>query len=337
MTNPPTTSGSSSSTRSTDNAPVRRGHGDTFTPIELPLSEWAKLEYPQFVAAVRDLMSRFVRERLNFYRTHHRNKAWWANFLRGAMVAAGCAGILFTAAASAARFAQLDEANATGDLLLLVLALLSYAVMAVLSLIDRGIEGSGSYFRAIASIMAIRDQWTAYQFDELAATLKKDASEEEVGAARTLRIERARALCAAVDAISSKEIGEWKGAYETSVKSLADTAASGVEAMSGKFDAAIAAFKQEAAKRAADEAEAAKSATPAAINLAISGEAKGAAKVWIDGQLRGEGDHRSFAFTGLTRGPHVLKVTLSGEGATRTAERAFVLTSEVMDVSVDIK
>ena len=337
MTIPPTTSGSSSSTRSTDRVPVRRGRGDTFTPIELPISEWGELDYPQFVEAVRKLMSGFARERLTFYRTQHRNKAWWANFVRGAMVVAGVAGILFTASASAVRFAQLDDAAAEADLLLLVMALISYSVMAALALIDRGIEGSGSYFRAIASIMAIRDQWTAYQFDELAATLQKTELDEEIAAARTLRIERARTFCAAIDGISLREIGEWKGAYETALQSLASTATSGVETMGGKFDAAIAAFKQEAAKRATDQAEAAKAATPAAINLVITGEAKGTAKVWIDGQLRGEGEHRGFAFTGLTRGAHVVKVTLSSEGVSRTAERTFVLASEVMDVEVDLK
>jgi hypothetical protein len=117
-----------------------------------------------------------------------------------------------------------------------------------------------------------------------------------------------RQYCTDLDAITTKELTEWRSAFQASLTELSTAAKTGLAAAQTalsdaiKADVADAKAAADEAKRAADAAKAA--SLPANLNLTIANAPGGEAVVTIDGNVAARGPERTFALANLTQGNH---------------------------------
>ncbi|HYI41736.1 MAG TPA: hypothetical protein VE053_15620 [Allosphingosinicella sp.] len=317
--------------------------GSTFSDLELvpPLDP---KDSERSVATLRKAVERYKDDRFDWYLDQMRRRSRLVNGLPGASALLGVVGILSTTGAVVVRTLNaatvIDWTN--GDLLLAGAAVVAYTLMSAGLLYERLIEGSGGYFRAAEAVVAIRDLWSAYQFEDVARSLApaKQGAEE---------LERwrvpAEAFCKALDKIVAAELTEWQAAYHTAAKLRSDTSEEGLKAAlaeiklsadSAASSAAEAARKAEEAAKAAADANA-----PATLDLSL-GTAKtgGTAVIKIDGKEVARGlDQRSFSITQLRQGEHHVRVefTPSAAGGTMVPfEKSIRLGSGITEATVAV-
>jgi len=297
----------------------------TFESIDLKIDGFKASPYPEFVTKLRAELLAYKDKRFAFFELQQRNSKW-VNIVRRSMVWFGSAGVFATALAAGVRIYSLMpgplQSNlqaSSYDVTLLVIAVVLYAAMGAALFFERTAEGVGSYFRSIVAILAIRDLWNAYEFKaaRLAAEPAPKAPEEEL-AAKKLYLDEAYAFCKALDTITTQELTEWRGAFQTSMTQLSTAATTGLAASQTALSEAIKADVA-TAKAAADEAkraaEAAKEATrSAALNVTIVHAAAGTATITVDDQEVAKGLGRSFAISGQSQGLHKVRVEVAGAG-----------------------
>lgn len=317
----------------------RRNRGTTFSDFD-PRSPLDPGKPDEAIAALRAAVRAYKNERFNYYAGQMSGRTDVVNGSPRIVAGLGVAGIVLTSAAVVVRALSLPDVAILrwtgGDLVLLALAAGAYTVMAALQLYARLTEAPGGYFRAAATIVAIRDLWTEYQFAEIARGLVPADSD---GARE---IERWRApiqeFCEKLDAIVAKELTDWQAAYAATAQLRTETAEKGLQAALTELKTSAEAAAT-AARAAADAAAAGR--LPASLNLTL-GTATTAGKmvVKIDGTKAGEGNgQRSFALAGLTQGEHVIRVefTPAAAGGTMTPyEKAVLLRGGINDVSIPV-
>lgn len=296
------------------------------------------------VENLREAVRTYKDDRFNYYQKLMRRRSDVVNGLPYGAGALAVIGILFTAGAVVARTLGLAKLVGEGaDLVMMAVAVVAYALMSAGLLYERLTESSGGYFRAIATIVAIRELWTAYQFDEIGRSL---APKDTDGAKE---IERwhvpIKEFCKALDAIVAKEMTDWQAAYEATAKLRSDTANEGLKAVITELKAsadAAATSAKEAAKKA-DEAATALAATraPATLNLSLgAATTAGTAIIKIDGTEVAKGtNQRSFSIGQLTQGVHQIRIefTPSANGSAMAPyEKAIDLKGGINDATITV-
>ena len=310
--------------------------------LDIAINALVAKSVDEFKIELRKILDDRTKANLHYYGWVRSQRHSFAEYFRNIIALLGGAALLLTVAAAIARALSLAKvARLSGypnaDVWLIAAAVLTYALMSAALLYERSTEGSGTYFRALATGMKLRDLWNAYQFDDLQRELEPadpdDAKEKQRW------IAPARDYCAKLDALAATELDQWKTGFSKTIDDLKtltdDGLKSGLES--------VKASAKEAADAAKAAAEAAKAMTAqnaaATINLTLTGTTAGSAKVFIDSKKVAEGKQRSFAVTGLIPGPHVLKVewTPTVPGAdTAIAESAYALTNGINAVSIAI-
>jgi len=317
--------------------------GSTFDPIEFDLKAWPQSDYTAFVEQLRQKLVGLTKKRIDWYQGQHRASRW-VNSARTLMIWLGTIAVLLTAVAAGLRvYLAAYKIDGFSDIVVMGLALLFYALMAAVSFFERSAEGSGHYFRSILAILAIRDLWTAYQFKDVQMQLsipKPPTDAAELLAAKQRWLDAARQYCTDLDAIATKELTEWRGAFQTSLTELSSAAKTGLAAAQTALSDAVKADVADA-KAAADEAkraaEAAKAAVkPASLNLTVTNAPGGEAIVTIDGAVAARGPERTFAFANLTQGEHSLRVDVpaAADGKAKAIAQIISLPGGITNLSV---
>jgi hypothetical protein len=311
--------------------------GSTFDPIRLEIQQVNSSNYDDFVKSLRRSVEEIKNKRDKYY-WNLRNEYNWVNRARQWMVLLGSGGIVLTAAAAAIRiFGATSDATSPillglpfnkWDIPLLVSALLLYGLMAACAFYERTSEGAGGYFRSILAGIGIRDQWTAYQFQDASLMLEPvpSAGSSEDREMRKRWLDAAEKFAKGIDAITAKELTEWRDAYTAAMKALSDAASEGLRTSHKALD--------EAVREAKEAAEVARNASkPATLNVTITAPKPGEATISIDGRRVASGTGRSFAITNLSQGEHVIRVDVADAGGILTAEQAVNLSPGIKDLT----
>ena len=293
--------------------------GNTFRPIDLDVATLMPLNYPEFVLELRKRLRAAMTARYDWYNDQTKRHRW-VNPTRSVMVWAGALAALATALAAGLRVYEAMPGNILSeskwDIALLMLAIVLYACVGAAAFLEKGTEGVGGYFRSIMAVIAVRDQWTAYEFKDANLLLELDAPADPaaIAAAKKKWLEAAEAFVKGIDAVATQELTEWRGAFQTAMTQLSTAATTGLAAAQTalgeavKTDAATAKAAADDAKRAA---EAAKAATKSAsLNITIAYSGAGKAVVKVDGHTVAQGEGRSFAAKDLTQGDQVVRVEI---------------------------
>jgi hypothetical protein len=173
--------------------------------------------------------------------------------------------------------------------------LIIYAVMGAISFYEKGSDKTTSYFREVATILAIRDLWTKFQFAVLKELLGVSGTTDPttITAARDRICTLAESFCADVDKLATGELAEFRTEFLASLADFDEVSRKGRDEISKQIaEGAKLAEKAaaDAAKAAADAAAALKAAENAAkpgfLNLTITGDFDDEVAVMIAGVER---------------------------------------------------
>ena len=266
------------------------------------------------LSSLRAAVRQYKDVRLDWYVGQMQSRSRLANGVPGIAAALGVIGLLMTSAMVIARALALSGLNPwkNADVVIAAIAVVAYAAMSAVLLYERLTEGSGGYFRAVATVVAIRDLWTAYDFDEIGRSLAPASPDPAA------EMERWRApietFCKALDGIVANELVAWQAAYQATAR-LRDGAADeglrhAVIELKTSAEAAASAARADAQK--AEEATRAASAArlTATLNLSLgSAVTQGSAIILLDGAEQSKGrNQRSFSISGLSQGIHHIRV-----------------------------
>src|SRR5262249_52164846 len=160
-------------------------------------------------------LEEFRKTRSSFYENLRRSNSCWANGARAVLAILGAIALFLTALVAALRLAPETLPSLKGtdaDKVVLLGVLVIYAIMAAINFYEKGSDKTTSYFRQIATILAIRDLWTRVQFAILKelVTLKNTADATATDATRAKILELAESFCVDVDKVATGELGEFK-------------------------------------------------------------------------------------------------------------------------------
>lgn len=257
----------------------------SFRPVWLDfatLSNGAPEGLLKFATDLRGALDERRKSRYSFYNGRRRDAAV-ALEMRKWLAWLGAAGIVLTAAATAARFGWEKSGY---DRTFLILTMFCYAGMAGIAFYERSLSLASAYFRHVGILLAMRDVWTRFQFEVLAELCAAAAGGQAVEAAARDRIAAlAQAAWNDIEALTRGEQESWQGEVLASLKELATVADSGrntVEARLAQMEKDVAAADLVRAERAAG---AARAKAPALLTLSIKGSFDGPVAVSIDDEL----------------------------------------------------
>jgi hypothetical protein len=269
-------------------APPGRPRSSTFSSIRLAAETLPPLPFDQFVSVVVGKLAELKSERAAFYEGLRRSNSRWANGARAVLAILGALALLLTSIAAAIRLAPNTLPFITGaeaDRPVLVGILVIYAVMGAISFYEKGSDKTSSYFRQIATILAIRDLWTRLQFalaKEL-MPLKGSVDPATTDPARLRILALGEAFCVDLDKASTGELAEFRTEFMTSLADLEAASKKGTDEMTKLLDERLKAAEKAAvdaktaADKAASDARAAvkaveEAARPGFLNLTVVGE-----------------------------------------------------------------
>jgi len=271
---------------------------NTFRSIRLDPQKLAALAFSEFVKALLDELRLLKRERSAFYEELRRSNARWANGGRAVLAILGALALLLTSLAAAIRLAPdavpflgaaaqggNAAANAGPDRGVLVAVLVIYAVMGAISFYERGSDKTTSYFRQIATILAIRDLWTKLQFSVLKElmALKDSTDATAADASRSRILALAETFCVDLDKVATGELAEFRTEFQASLVELDNASKKGTDDVTKQLEESAKAAEKAAqeaktaAEKAASEAKAAAKALedatkPGFLNLTVTGD-----------------------------------------------------------------
>jgi len=272
----------------------------TFRTVNLErLKLHSVTEVPAYAKALYDELRRIKRLRVAYYQDLRSGYSSVLG-LRRNLIRLGIVALLATAISAAAqitgtkKFWFIDDVVTWG----LGSALLAYALMTALSFYESATANSSAYFRSNAIIVAFRDLWEQYEFDQVGILAEWAAGADPV-ATKTELLATARALIAAMDTLSRTELDDWRGEVQTSLAQLAAIGKEGLASVKielrAEYDQRLAKL-EEAAKRAY-------------VTLTINGDFVGEAELTIDGKQTIHTAQRQIALPEMTPGPHGIKAS----------------------------
>ncbi|MDB4890484.1 MAG: hypothetical protein JWL61_2339 [Gemmatimonadetes bacterium] len=275
---------------SDEGVPTPVGRGNTFISIDVEVQRLANLQFAEFVNELMGKAERTKKERAIYFERLRSRSSYWANNLRFWLAGFGVAGFVLTIAASVARF-QWETSGA--DKLLLIAALMFYAVMGAISAFDRWTDKTTTYFRHVGVLLSIRDLWTKLQFEVLRElTALGTVLDETAEPAARQRIQLlVEAFSMDADKISNTEQAEWRTELLASRSELEAVSKQGVDTTTAGIQESIKAAAKFAdeAKAAAERAEtaakiAADAGRPGSVNLTIVADFDDEVTISVDGR-----------------------------------------------------
>jgi hypothetical protein len=269
-------------------------------------------------------LARLKTERTLFYEKLWRANSRWANGGRAVLAILGALALFLTALAAAIRLAPKSLPFGLGDNAdqgVLVAILIIYAVMGAIGFYEKGSDRTSSYFRQIATILAIRDLWTKFQFDLTKELMSvKDATDAATTDPARLRIlALGQTFNGEVDKVATGELAEFRTEFLASLAELDAAAKKGAEEITKLLDDRLKATEKAAADakaladRAAAEARAAVKAAedaskPGFVNLSVSGEFDGELVVFVNEKEVARSSGKTIALEGRSPGPAKIEV-----------------------------
>jgi hypothetical protein len=189
--------------------------------------------------------------------------------------------------------------------------------MAAISFIERSSAASAGYFRYIGVIVAIRNLWTQFQFEQLkllqGTTIGDSASEVR---ARAALADLAQNYCTQLDSIAAGEGETWREEFKASLTELGNLSRSRLTEVETQLKAHAQEMKQIADKQAADK--------PVFVNLTIDGDFDGQATIYVDGSEKTKTKLKTLALGAIAPGQRVFRVTAQKSGVALEAEKAML-------------
>lgn len=302
-----------------DAAPDQKynARGDNnFRPVWLDfdkLAPEAPVSLRDFADQLRAALNERRKSRYGFYNGRRAQYAWVLN-LRSALAWLGAAGIVLTALATAAHFRWPNDDH---DGVLLVIAMVCYAVMAGISFYERSLNLAAAYFRSVGILIGMRDIWTRLQFELLAELRAATVGGADVEVpARDRMAALAQAAWSDMEALTRGEQENWQGEVLASLKDLATAAEGG----RGTVETRLTQMEKDAAAAATARADrttaAARAKAPALLTVTLSGDFAGRAEVLIDEQPVADTQTAEVALKPRPAGPVHLSATARDSAGT---------------------
>jgi hypothetical protein len=297
--------------------------GNTFDPIELDAAKLAaEPDFSRYVDALTGKVELLTDERAGYY-NGLRAKGSWVNGCRRALIWLGGLALLLTALATVMRIAppisDKPPPFPNFDAFLLILVLTLYAVMAAISFVERSSAAANGYFRHISVIVAIRNLWTQFQFEQLkllqGTTVGDPAS---VARARAGLAELAQNYCTQLDSIAAGEGETWRDEFKASLTELGTLSQSRLT----EVETQLKAQRDEIKHMTDKQAEAKAAEKPVFVNLTIAGDFEGEATIFVDGSEKTRTKLKALALGAIVPGQRVFRVVAQKAGGRLEAEKA---------------
>jgi hypothetical protein len=288
---------------------------NTFSSIRLDPQELAALTFDKFVRVLLSKLDHVKTERLLFYENLRRTNSLWANGGRAVLAILGAFALFLTALAAAIRLAPKSlpfavKDGSTADQGVLVTILIIYALMGAIGFYEKGSDRTSSYFRQIASILAIRDLWTKFQFDLVKELLPikvtTDPSTTDPARLRILTI--GQALVTDIDKVATGELTEFRTEFLASLAELDAAAKKGSEEITKILDDRLKAAEKEATDARAAIKAAEDARKPGFVNLSVTGEFDSELVVFVSGNEAARSSGKTVALDGRLPGPTKIEV-----------------------------
>jgi hypothetical protein len=276
----------------------------TLNPINLNVISYTD-RAPKYKDFLTDLLQKLIdtrKDRFDYYESLRAKRARYANGSRIALAILGGVGVLLTTFAAVYRNSGATGTSDTLATFALDAALILYGAMGALSFFERAADWTGTYFRALDVVLAIRDLWTKFEFDTLKALLIASPDDEtSQKTARDKVLELVQTLCTDIDKLTTDELKQWHEKFVSSLtdaKTIADKALDDIKKQQEDDSKA----KQEAEKAAQEAAK------PALLNLTINGDFDGDASILVDDTVVAQTHLKSYTIANIPPGPRKIEV-----------------------------
>jgi hypothetical protein len=214
--------------------------------------------------------------------------------------------------------------------ILLLGAFVTYAIMGGITLFEKIAGGTDTYFRAITSILSIRDLRTALQFDWTKTVLSIDEKDPAaLKKARTDLVSSAETFATEVDKITKAEVGQWQAGFTAAMTAAGTMATKGLDDVKSSLDDL--AKRQDAAAKAV--ADAAKLAT---VNVKIEGDFDGEARILVDNVERVRTHLKSYPVDAIQQGIRKIEIFATRGGKAVAAAAAVDCKAGLQDVTLTL-
>lgn len=296
--------------------------GNTFNPIKLDASALAgETDFDKYVEILTTKVKQLTDERAGYY-NNLREQGSWVNASRSWLIYLGAGSLLLTALATVMRIAppisKKPPPFENFDAFLLIVVLVLYAVMAVISFVERSSAAAAGYFRHIGVIVSIRNLWTQFQFEQLKLLQKTKAGGISEAEARAALAALAQDYCVQLDSIAAGEGETWREEFKASLTELGNLSQTRLTEVETQLKAQRAELKQVADKRA--QARAAEK--PVMVKLTVAGGFDGEAIVYVDGTENTRTKLKTLTLGEIAPGRRVFRVVAQKAGTRLEAEQA---------------
>lgn len=311
----------------------RRGRGfrpGTFQTVNLEKLNLHMIDpVPAYAKALYDEVKRVKAMRLAYYQGL-RNDYGSVLRVRKWLIILAIVALLATALSAAATIARVQPIGIIDPVTWgLGTALIAYALMSALSFWESASAGSSAYFRSNAIILALRDLWEQYEFDQVAILAKTRAGADPAETKAEL-LSTARALVAAMDTLGRTELEDWRGEIQASLTQLAAVGKEGLAAIKAEL-------KAEYDRRLARLEAAATPKPKSYVTLQIKGALVGEAEISVDNGRAIRTDKRQVALAELSPGPHQVRVTgKDKDGGALTADEWVDLKAGIAAAAIQV-
>jgi len=291
--------------------------GTTFEPIDFKRDVFLGCQPDDLVAKVEADLEKLRDQRLNFYKT--RLKDSWANSIRNLLVFLASIASLLTAVAAVIRITEVKPiAGVETDIVLFAVAFLFYAAMGALLIAEKSGDISSRYFRALGTILAIRDLSTKLQFSLLDQALKAEQLPKNDAAAelafRQELFDIAEAFCVDLGKLTQEELTTFQNEYTASISELDTIAQQGKAGARQGLEEAVTALREaraEARQEAATEEAARK---PALVSVTVKTAFDGDLRILVANVEKAKSGSASFALDALPTGPTKVEAIAEKDG-----------------------
>jgi hypothetical protein len=304
--------------------------GNTFKPLTLNDTELSAAKtISAFLVELTTEVNGFRIDNVKYYENIRGRQTTWTQFSRRSLAWLAVLAFVFTAVATLGQSKLLDmSTNMTADLL--VASFVAYLSMGGITLYEKIAGGTDSYFRAVASIVSIRDLWTALQFEWTKTVLSSDDNDAaSAKKARMDMINSAQTFATEVEKITKAEIDQWQTGFVAAMTAASGLATKGLDDLKTSIDA-LAKKQEEAAQAAAADAK------TAILNVKIEGDFDGDARILVDNVERAQTHLKSYPIDSVRLGVRKIEVFAKHGDKNVAAATAVECKAGVQDITLTL-
>ncbi len=315
-------------------------NGTTFQPINFDRKDFLACAPAELVGKIETRLEELRNQRLGFYKDRLRNSS--ANRIRRSLVFLASAASFLTACAAVIRITNVETlAGKQLDIGLFAVAFLFYALMGALLIAEKTGDISSRYFRALATILAIRDLSTKLQFSLLDLAFEGQQLSSESDAALKTAFRKkvfavAEAFCTDLGKLTREELQTWQNEYTTSISELDTLAQQGKTSVEQSISEAITELKsaRDQAKQEAAAEEAAKK--PALVKVTVKTAFDGEIRVAVENVETAKFSQTSFALNPLPTGATKIEAFAEKDGKSMSYSDWVELKPGIQALDIDL-